>query len=430
MPSPSRRNGSVRRTCARSDRPPPFFGGRARVGLADGVRDVEQQVVRDAPRRPPVVVERHHQVDELDRHRRRAQQDVALAGDRDGSVLGPEGLAAEIALDVVLRAPEQGREGLRHPHRAAAGFAASARHDSAVSAPAARLRRSGHRFGGARTVYPVQARGPFCGGAHPAERPLASAPHPRQMRASRNHARTAGACVHGRGRLEGDMQWCGASLPAAIASLAVAASAPDARGLDMSDGLDASAFGPRASSPPRLTLTFVDCAELPAEMLAAVHGDGGADRGPGRRGRDPHAAPGRRARSGRADAHRDEHLRARAPFGDGRCSAAARSGRSRLPGERGGRGAAGRPGTGGASANARPSRGPWARGRWFHLVCPGGGTTAGPDGGRARQRYRDRIGDSVHPRAAARGCSLPGALEVARSRGARPDAAQAAGHGP
>lgn len=68
------------------------------------------------------------------------------------------------------------------------------------------------------------------------------------------------------------MHWCRANL-LAIASLAVAASAPDARGLDMSDDLDASVFASRASSPPRLTLTFVDCAELPGEMLAAVQAE-------------------------------------------------------------------------------------------------------------------------------------------------------------
>ena len=50
--------------------------------------------------------------------RRGPHQDVALARDGDGALPGVEGLAAEVALDVVLRAAEERRKRLRHAHRA------------------------------------------------------------------------------------------------------------------------------------------------------------------------------------------------------------------------------------------------------------------------------------------------------------------------
>lgn len=57
----------------------------------------------------------------------------------------------------------------------------------------------------------------------------------------------------------------------AIAFLAMAAvSAPGARGMDLSDALQ---FADQVPDRPRLALTFVDCAGLPAEMLAAVQAE-------------------------------------------------------------------------------------------------------------------------------------------------------------
>jgi len=53
------------------------------VGPAQGVGEVEKQVVGDAPRLrfALVLVELHHQFDELNRERGRAEQNVALARD-------------------------------------------------------------------------------------------------------------------------------------------------------------------------------------------------------------------------------------------------------------------------------------------------------------------------------------------------------------
>lgn len=60
----------------------------------------------------------------------------------------------------------------------------------------------------------------------------------------------------------------------ALAFLAIAgASAAAARGMDMSDDIPSFGHAERSSGRPRLTLAFVDCASLPAGMLAAVQAE-------------------------------------------------------------------------------------------------------------------------------------------------------------
>ena len=83
---------------------------------------VEEEVARDGPRLvlALVGVERAHEVEELDRHRGGAHQDVALAGDRDRALLGVL-LGLEIAADVALGRLEDRGEGLGNLDRAKAG---------------------------------------------------------------------------------------------------------------------------------------------------------------------------------------------------------------------------------------------------------------------------------------------------------------------
>ena len=105
-------------------RRPPSSRGRSGVGLADGVGGVEEQVARDGARLvgPLVLVERPHEVEELDRHRRGAHQDVALAGDRDRALRRDRSPAAvEVAAHVGLGRLEGGREGRRDLDGAQAG---------------------------------------------------------------------------------------------------------------------------------------------------------------------------------------------------------------------------------------------------------------------------------------------------------------------
>jgi hypothetical protein len=61
-------------------------------------------------------------------------------------------------------------------------------------------------------------------------------------------------------------------LALAVVCLAVAA-VPAARGMDLSDQLQQFAFLDRGNDRPRLRLAFVDCAALPADMLAAVQAE-------------------------------------------------------------------------------------------------------------------------------------------------------------
>jgi hypothetical protein len=73
------------------------------------------------------------------------------------------------------------------------------------------------------------------------------------------------------GQVEGDMEPTRRGF-LAIAFLAIAgASAVGAHGMDISE--DLPSFGHEGSGRPRLTLAFVDCANLPAGMLAAVQAE-------------------------------------------------------------------------------------------------------------------------------------------------------------
>jgi len=92
---------------------------RPGIGLADGVGHVEEQVARDHAGfiGPLVLVEAGHEVEELDRHRGRAQEDVPLARDREGAAGGVLGLRREVSRHVVLGLQEERTDGLRDADR-------------------------------------------------------------------------------------------------------------------------------------------------------------------------------------------------------------------------------------------------------------------------------------------------------------------------
>ena len=96
------------------------------VGPAQRMSEVEEEIVGDASRLglALVLIELHHELDEFDRERGRAQQNVALAGYRDGRrvrILDPVG---EVTLNVVLRAEEGSFEQRRNSDRGEASVSA------------------------------------------------------------------------------------------------------------------------------------------------------------------------------------------------------------------------------------------------------------------------------------------------------------------
>ena len=94
------------------------FVKRARVGPAQRVTEVEQQVVRNSPGLvvAAAAVQRHDQFDEFHGQRRRAQENVALAGDGHGRPRRVSLELGEIGLDEALGLEKRLRQGRRHAH--------------------------------------------------------------------------------------------------------------------------------------------------------------------------------------------------------------------------------------------------------------------------------------------------------------------------
>src|SRR5262249_3011937 len=91
------------------------LGEAPRVGETHGVSDVEQETPADSERFLLFAVELGYHLVELDRHRRRANEHVALAADFESSPFRSRFLVGKIARDVLLRPFEERRELFGYP---------------------------------------------------------------------------------------------------------------------------------------------------------------------------------------------------------------------------------------------------------------------------------------------------------------------------
>lgn len=89
------------------------------VGLSDGVGEIEQDVARELLRFALAsrTVELIDESEELDRQRRRPNEQIALSADLDRSLLGKISAIAEIGRDEPLGRHERGLHRRGYPHR-------------------------------------------------------------------------------------------------------------------------------------------------------------------------------------------------------------------------------------------------------------------------------------------------------------------------